>query len=187
MMTGVRNLLWLLPLALLVGWPLWGGPLTSFLAPRGGFDVAAQPRNGQVKSFSMDGVFFTQLKRGVKDWQITTDHLYTADDPDLMQMEQVEAAVFEKTQEKFHITSQNGVYDTKKEVLTLEKDVRVRSDEGFVVTSSRLRYYDKQRAIKTDTPVHIVGKDMDIRGKGLVYDLNRATYEVGGRVKVQSW
>ena len=38
MLKNPRNLLWLIPLVLLVTSPLWKPALTDFLTPRGGFD-----------------------------------------------------------------------------------------------------------------------------------------------------
>jgi LPS export ABC transporter protein LptC len=191
MMTGFRNLLWILPLVSLLGWPLWGQPVIRFLTPPGSFDsqaaVKGKKRVAQAESFSMDQVLFTQLTNGSRDWQIKTNRLYTAQNSDKMQMETVEAGVFEGNSRKFHITGEEGVYDNKKKVLVLEKNVRVEAEDGYIVHSDRLRYDDGARKITTKSAVHITADDMDIQGKGLVYDIKKGAYEVGGRVTVQSW
>ena len=189
-MTGLRNLLWLLPLIFILSWPGWGKSVIRFLAPPGiDSQVAGQVKNKRApaESFNMDHVFFTQLTDGRRDWQIKADRLYSAPDPAKMQMESIAAEVFEGSLRKFHITSRDGVYDNKKKILELEKNVRVEAADGYVVQSARLRYDDRARKITTRSAVHITADDMDLRGQGFVYDIKSGSYEVGGRVKVQSW
>ena len=108
MMTGFRNILWLLPVTLLLSWPVWGGAVTRFLTPRGGLvSSLAAPSPATAKDgagFSMEGVLFSQLKNGALDWQIQAKHLSSGEDPDRMQLETVEAQVFKNGQRKFVIT-----------------------------------------------------------------------------------
>ena len=91
MMTGFRNLLWLLPLVSLLSWPFWGKLVIGFLTPPGSFDshTAAKGKKklAQAESFTMNQVFFNQLTNGNRDWQIKTNRLFTAQNPDKMQME----------------------------------------------------------------------------------------------------
>ncbi len=191
MMSGFRNILWLLPLALLLLWPLWRGPLGGFLAPA---DLPAAGRSAEGRqeapegqSFSMEGVSFLQQKNGVRDWQIETARLHTGDDPELMLMTQVEAELFQGERRKFRIVGKEGQYDGKRKILTLRRDVQVHSEDGYLVLAELLNYNDQKRTIWTRKPVRITGRNMDIRGQGLAYDLNRDSYEVSGRVKVRTW
>ena len=190
-MSGLRNLLWLLPLLAVLSWSVWSKPVVRFLTPPGSLDFLAsdqvKKKVGSAETFSLEQVLFTQLTNGARDWQIKTNRLYTAENPDKMQLETVEAGVFEGSAQKFHITGNQGEYDNKKKVLVLEKNVRVESAEGYIVQSDHLRYNDLNRKITTKSPVHIIADGMDVRGKGLVYDVKQGTYDVGGRVKVQSW
>ncbi|MFA6283716.1 MAG: LPS export ABC transporter periplasmic protein LptC [Desulfurivibrionaceae bacterium] len=186
MMTGYRNILWLLPVALLLSWPIWGGAFTRFLAPRGG--LAAKSRAPQaaaaVAGFSMEGVSFSQLKNGVRDWQIQAKRLYSGEDQDRMQMVSVEAQVFKNAERKFVITGQEGEYNSKKKILAMRNGVKVQAEKGVLIQSDSLSYDDQARRITTMAPVRITGKDMDIHGKGMDYDMQKDSYDVRGRVKV---
>jgi len=186
-MAGSRNILWLLPLGVILFWPLWRGPVLRFLAPGNVADsasVAGNRATDEGQSFSMEGVFFLQLKNGVKNWQIEAARLYTGEDPDRMRLEQVQAQVFQGERRKFRITSQEGEYDNKKKVLALEKDVEVHAEDGYRISAEALNYDDDARNIWTKSPVRITGRSMDVSGQGLLYDLKTGSYDVRGRVKM---
>lgn len=186
MMTGYRNILWLLPVALLLSWPIWGGAFTRALAPRGGLaeHLAVPQATTAGAGFSMEGVLFSQLKNGVRDWQIQAKQLYSGEDQDRMQMVTVEAQVFKNAERRFVITAQEGEYNSKKKVLTMRNSVKVQAENGFLIQSDSLSYDDQTRKITTVSPVQVTGKGMDIRGKGMAYDMQKDSYDVSGRVKV---
>jgi len=186
MMTGFRNILWLLPVGLLLSWPVWGGSITRLLAPRGGLTatLAAPQATTTGAGFSMEGVLFSQLKNGVRDWQIEAKRLYAGEDQDRMQLEAVEAQVFKGAARTFVITGQEGEYNSKAKILTMRKGVRVQAENGVLVQSDSLSYDDQSRKITTRAPVQITGKGMDVRGQGLAYDMEKDSYDIRGRVKV---
>jgi LPS export ABC transporter protein LptC len=186
MMTGYRNILWLLPVALLFSWPVWGGSITRLLAPRGGLatNLAVPPAAATGAGFSMEGILFTQLKNGVRDWQIQAKQLYSGEDQDKMQLVTVEAQVFKNAERRFVITGQEGEYNSKKKTLIMRNEVKVQAEKGLLIQSDSLSYDDQTRRITTKAPVRITGKGMDIRGKGMDYDMQKDSYDVSGRVKV---
>lgn len=186
MMTGYRNILWLLPVALVLSWPILGGSITRLLAPRGGLatSLAGPPAAGIGAGFSMEGVLFSQLKNGVRDWQIQAKQLYSGADQDTMQLITVEAQVFKNAERRFVITGQEGEYNNKKKILVMRNGVKVQAEKGFLIQSDSISYDDQARKITTKAPVQITGKGMDIHGKGMAYDMQKDAYDVSGRVKV---
>jgi len=186
MMTGYRNILWLLPVALVFSWPIWGGSASRLLAPRGGLatSLAVPPAAGTGAGFSMEGVLFSQMKNGVRDWQIQAKHLYSGEDQDIMQLITVEAQVFKNAERRFVITGQEGEYNSKKKILVMRNEVKVQAEKGFLIQSDSISYDDQARKITTLAPVQITGKGMDIHGKGMAYDMQMDAYDVSGRVKV---
>lgn len=186
MMRGIRNILWLLPLLLLVTWPLWGGPVEDFLAPPKHADSTEQSTLPTPKNFSMDGVIFHQDKEGIKDWRINTKRLYTVGGESRLKMEQVQATVFKEQQPRFHITSNEGLYDSKRQLLTLMDNVNVVNGEGDEIKTSVLQYDDKNREIETDAPVQIESKNIEITGTGLKYNMDSGAYEIGGRMQFKA-
>ena len=186
MMTGYRNILWLLPVALLLSWPIWGGAFTSVLAPRGGLDanLVVPQATSSGAGFSMEGVLFSQLKNGVRDWQIQAKRLFSGEDQDRMQLVTVEAEVFKNAERRFVITGKEGEYNSKTKILTMRNSVKVQAENGMLIESDSLSYDDQARKITTRSPVQVTGKGMDIHGKGMDYDMQKDSYDVSGRVKV---
>lgn len=186
MMTGYRNILWLLPVALLLSWPVWGGAFTRILAPRGGLAAngAAPQATATGAGFSMEGVLFSQLKNGVRDWQIQAKRLYSGEDQDKMQLVTVEAQVFKNAERRFVITGAEGEYNSMKKVLSMRNGVRVQAEKGMLIQADSLSYDDQARRITTRVPVQITGKGLEIHGKGMAYDMQKDAYDVNGRVKV---
>jgi LPS export ABC transporter protein LptC len=187
MMTGFRNLLWLLPLSLLLSWPVWSGSFIRVLSPRGGLaasDAALRATAGNGAGFSMEGVLFSQLKNGARDWQIEANRLYTQEDQDKMELEAVEAQVFKGAERRFVIIGQEGEYNSKEKILTMRKGVTVQAENDFLVQSDSLTYDDQTRKITTRTPVQITSKGMNVRGQGLSYDMEQDSFDVSGRVRV---
>lgn len=187
MMTGFRNILWALPVALLLSWPIWGGTVSRFLVPVGdpaSSLVAPSQETTKGAGFTMEGVLFSQLKNGARDWQIQARRLYTGEDPDRMQLETVEAQVYKNAQRRFVITGQEGEYNSKKKVLLMRNGVKVQAENGMLVQSDSLSYDDQSRKITSKAPVQITDKGIVVHGKGMDYDMQQGSYDVGGRVKV---
>jgi LPS export ABC transporter protein LptC len=188
-MRGLRNILWLLPLTAVLFWPLWGGSVSDFLSPgRGGETEASLVGPGrpqkEEQQFTMLKVLFTQLEKGELSWEIVTDKLFTGNDANVLEMERVNAQLYEGGSRKFHIVSDHGEYNTRSKVIHLKDNVKVTSKEGSVIRSPFLTYDDVKQKIRTKSRVHIVAQDMDIRGTGLDYDMRTGAYDIGGRVKV---
>lgn len=186
MMTGYRNILWLLPVGLLLSWPVWGGAITRFLAPRGELsaNLVLPKANSAGAGFTMEGVLFSHLKNGVRNWQIEAKRLYTKEDQDLMHLDAVAAQVFKDAERKFLITAPQGEYNRKDKTIIMRNGVKVQADNGMLVQSDILSYDDQTSKITTRVPVQITGKGLDILGQGMDYDMQQDSYDVSGRVKV---
>lgn len=187
MMTGVRNLLWAIPLGLLLAWPGYGPPLSRFLAPRGDFAAAPALAVEAGKRFVMEEVLFVQEMNGQPDWRIKTKRLATGATDDQLEMDTVRATLYRNHQENMLIGASAGLYDTKKEVLALRDNVDITTADGYVIRTAFLEYFEADRKIATRSPIRVTGKDLDIHGNGLDYDLKNGAYVLGGRVRFTTW
>ena len=187
MMTGSRNLLWIIPLALLLGWPVYGPPLSRFLSPRGDFGQAGQAGEA-TKRFVMEDVLYLQEKNGMMDWRIRANRLATdRANSDLMEMTAVRGTFFRNGAENMQVTAASGLYDTKNEVLNLRTNVDLLTADGYTIRSEQLAYHEKDKMIVSRSPVRMTGKTLDIRGNGLDYNMETRGYKVAGRVQAVSW
>ena len=186
MMTGVRNLLWLIPLILLAGWPAYGPVLSRFLAPRGDFGENVRPGKA-TKRFVMTDVVYLQEMNGSPDWRITTRRLATGKGEDLLEMEAVSAVLFRNDQEHLRVSSVTGLYDRTNEILTLQDNVDLTTSDGYLIHTALLTYQEGEKKITTPAPLRITGRNMDIHASGLDYNLATGAFSLGGRVKFSTW
>ncbi len=181
-----RNIVWLVPLFLLVTFPLWRIPVGSFLTPRGGFDPDIKNHSERgTHNFNMDSVKILQNQNGVTTAIINAESARTDDNPDIFILEKVDADLFDEDNNVTHIVSQTGQYNTLTKMLTLIDDVVVNKtyDNQFLYTD--LLYYDSdKRTVECPDKTRLVGDDVEIDGGNLHYDIKTAKYDIGGRVFV---
>lgn len=178
-----RNLLWLIPLCLLVSFPLWRLPLASFLQPRGSYDPVSEEENHNTQNFVMDKVIIMQNQAGKTTAEIRADKALTSDKANEFVLVSVDADIYGKDDDQVNIRAQKGIYNTETRQLTLEGTVHVdRVASGQQLFSERLYYFDHNRTIKSPGPTRLIGKQIEINGSSLDYDINSEQYSIGGRV-----
>lgn len=184
MMRGPRNLLWLLPVLLVVLAPLWWGRVGGFLSPHS--DIAGNQGVNEKRPqvFVMDDVLLKQHNNGIEEWNIRSKHVSSSDGGNTLLFDGVIADLFREGAILFHIVSKAGRYEQKKQRLGLAGNVRVEHKKGAVLHTQQLYFWDKDARITTKYPVRMVGDGMKVRGTGFTYDLDSGAYKVGGRVKV---
>ena len=184
MMRGPRNLLWLVPLVMVVLAPLWWHAVGDFLSPHSDLVGSQGEAEQRLQVFVMDDVLLKQHNNGVEEWNIRSNHLSSSDSGETLLFDGVIADLFRDGAVLFHIVSKAGRYEQKKQRLGLAGNVRVEHKKGAVLHTEQLYFMDKVARIMTDSLVRMVGDNMKVRGNGFDYDLDSGAYKVGGRVKV---
>ena len=178
-----RNLLWLIPLGLLVSFPAWRLPLTAFLQPRGSYDPGAGEQSQDSQNFVMDKVVIMQNQAGKTTAEIRADRALTSDKPNEFILVSVDADLYGTDDERVNIRAQKGLYNSDTRQLTLTGGVRVdRIATGQQLFSELLYYFDTSRTIKSPGATRLVGKQIEIKGGSLDYDIKSEQYSIGGRV-----
>ena len=182
-MLHTRNLLWLIPLLLLVTLPVWRLPLASFLEPRGGYDPDFGKRDKNVHNFIMEKVMIIQDQLGKKTAEVRAETAYTTDVPNEFELTTVDADLFGKDGGKVKINAKKGLYNTETRKLTLQQDVHVsRGGENQHLYTELLYYNDNNQTIHSPVDTRLIGNNIEINGSSLDYDIVTNQYEVGGRV-----
>ena len=183
MMHGIRNLLWLAPLLLLLGWPLYGGALKSFLAPPElRKSVPAARDEGLRQRFVMEEVRLYQDLAGARQWRIDTPRLRTGQESDELLLAAVEAVLFREGQEHLFIVADRGRYDTGTETLYLDGNVQLREPGRFRLATPALSYHEREGLVRSRAGVEIVTDDLRVQGRNLDYDLAAGRYLLTGKV-----
>lgn len=186
MMRGPRNLLWMLPVTLAVTGPLWWGGAAVMLSPQSSDPAANRSRTEQrPQAFVMDDVLIKQHVDGVEVWDIRSKQASSFDSGETLLFEGIVADLYRDNEVLFHIVSNGGQHEQKKQSLELSGDVLVKHKKGGTLETQQLFYLEKTSRITTKTPVRMTGEGMEVRGEGFDYDLNTGAYMVSGRVKVE--
>ena len=178
-----RNLLWIIPLLLLVTFPVWRQPLASFLEPRGGYDPDFGKQDQNVQNFILEKVVIIQDQMGTKTAEVHAESAFTTDVPNEFELVVVNADLFGKDGERVNITSEKGLYNTETRKLTLQRNVRVsREMENQHLFTELLYYNDDEQTIHSPVSTRLVSDNLEINGSNLDYDIVTNQYQMGGRV-----
>ncbi len=183
MKLNARNLIWLIPLALLLTFPLWRRPLTAFLAPRGGYDPALVRNQSDTHDFTMDNVHIIQSHDGRTTLNIVAERAMTGKTADEFIMEDVNATITGEKGELTHITARKGLFDKSSSLLSLIDDVVIKKpEEHYEIYTDLLHYNDKTKIADCPGATRLIGKDISIKGASLKYNMLTNSYDIGGRV-----
>ncbi|MBU0481636.1 MAG: LPS export ABC transporter periplasmic protein LptC [Proteobacteria bacterium] len=178
-----RNLVWVLPLLLLIGAPLWWQPVGTILAPRGDFSAPPLPSQEQLKRFAMEGVTLSHCRDGKHEFTLNSARVTSNGNDDSLQLLEVRATIT-GTSDPTIITSGEAYYHTGREILTMLDRVRITMPDHQEIRTEALRYLAKYRKVKTAEDVFLNGSGVEVRGSTMFYDLVNGALRVGGRVVV---
>lgn len=186
MKIGLRNLLWLIPLGLILTSPLWQGPAKAFLKPRGGYDATAQQAYTQKEQrFVMKDVVLTFYSKGELTWTVKAKEARTGATDREIDMATVHAVYSKKGDDPLTVTSTLGSYHLEDKHLTLIKDVvLVKPVQQEELRTDLLHYYDKSKMLVSPADVQIQSPAFDVQGGKMDYDVSTKAYDFGGRVHV---
>ena len=178
-----RNTIWLIPLSIIVTFPLWSIPVGNFLAPRGDFAPAPKNQKSDTHNFNMDTVKILQNQHGKKTALIRARKAHTGEDPNLLILEVVSADLFDEEGNITNIVAKTGKYSTTTKILTLIDDVVVNKtlDNQFLYTDLLL-YDSEQRTVSCPGKTRLEGDGVEINGGSLNYDIKSETYLIDKRV-----
>ncbi|MGX9726323.1 MAG: LPS export ABC transporter periplasmic protein LptC [Candidatus Electronema sp. VV] len=183
----LRNLLWAVPLGLLVSSPLWKGPVTAFLEPRGGYDAAAVAAYTQeTQEFVMEDVVLTFSSDGQLTWTVKAAQARTGKTDREIDMSGVDAVYSKKGDDPITVTSRRGLYRMDEKHLTLTEDVVLTKPvQHERLRTELLHYYDAKKLLVSPDKVRISSPSFELRGGRMDYDLSTKAYDFGRRVQVE--
>lgn len=174
-----RNAIWMIPLLLIITFPLWSIPVGNFLAPRGDFSQDEEGTQQQERSFNLENVSIT-LQQDGQDTALIIASTAQTTSPEILLLNDVTAQIYSNDGDVTEVKAENGEYNSKKQNLTLIKDVVVHKTADKQTLYTQHLYYDNN-AQKVHCPgtTLVVAPDASIRGGSFDYDIKTATYEFG--------
>ena len=182
-----RNLLWIMPLVLLVTSPLWQPPVAAFLTPRGGYNpkLAHVADESPIQNFIMDSVAITMTSNGKEEWQIDAERAFTGENDHEIEMVGVSAMYIGTEKEPINISSRKGHYNINERHLILtDHAVVTKPTKDQQLFSDRLDYYDATKMVVSPGKVDLQAPGLKLTGGRMDYDLSTNGYEFSNRVKV---
>ena len=180
-----RNFIWLVPLSLLLTFPLWRPPLTTFLIPRGGLEPAMALNGPDAHDFTMNSVHITQSHQGQKTLDLVAVRAMTGQTSDEFKMEDVKATIISKEGEQTHVIAGTGLFNQSSSRLSLMDEVVItKPKDNYELYTDLLHYNDKTKIANCPGPTRLLGDDVSIKGGNLEYNLLTNRYDIGGRVHV---
>ncbi len=178
-----RNVIWLVPLALLLTFPLWRIPLAAFLAPRGGYDPALAQNQPNTHDFTMNSVHITQSHNGKTTLDLIATRAMTGNTTNEFKMEDVNATIISDQGEPTYVTARNGLFDKASSLLSLVGDVVIKKPKDkYEIYTDLLHYNDKTKIADCPRATKLIGKKVSIKGGSLKYNTLTSSYDIGGRV-----
>jgi LPS export ABC transporter protein LptC len=185
-MKNLRNLLWGIPLALAVTFPLWKPTVADFLKPRGGYDPELAARAARVQqNFVMDSLTLTLTTMGREEWVIKAERAFTGKTDREIGMIEVDA-LYRGKDEPVTITSRRGTYFLDRRHLILIDDVVVKKPKSHeVLYTDLLHYYDATKMLVSPVDVEIQTPKFTLQAGRMDYDLSTDGYEFSHGVVVE--
>ncbi len=179
-----RNIVWLIPLALFVSYPLWRIPATTFLTPRGGYDASLADRKLDAHNFDLEGVHISQSDGGQVTLEIVAERAYTGKKKDEFLLDEVDAVIIGQNGEQTFITARHGILDKPQSILTLIDEVVVMKPlDKFELYTDKLIYNETTKIAISPGRTQVLGEKIDITGNRLVFNTLTKAYDLGGRVR----
>lgn len=178
-----RNSLWIIPLFLIITFPLWKIPAASFLAPRGGFDPEFSHKGEPEHNFTMLGVNILQNENGLKNVDIRASEAASSKIPNQFTLKDVTADILSEDGKPIHVVGDIGSYDTVRKRLKLTHNVVITSvSDNFTMETEIFYYFDIEQKIHCPEETLFHGDGIFIKGSSFDYDIKDGMYIVGGRV-----
>ena len=184
MISGTRNLLWIIPLFLLLTSPVWKGQFARFLMPGGDRRIeAASATTTRDRSVSLSEVTLSRFDNGLLEMLLTAERVQSErSGMNLLYLEGVDLLLFGQGEKKAHITGGEGSYDTTHNIITMVEDVAVKTSDNLELSTDALRYLITYKTMKTASEIFFTSRRATVRGTGMMYDFESGEYRVGGRV-----
>ncbi len=178
-----RNLLWLIPLIMLLLFPVWRIPVAAFLAPRGGYDPALAQNRPDAHDFTMNTVHITQSHNGQTTLVVSSQQAMTGASVDEFKMDDIHATIFDDRGKPTLITAQHGIFNKNSSELSLIDSVVIKKPaDKYEIYTELLHYNDKSKMAHCPGATRLVGETVSIKGGSLEYDTVSKRYDIGGRV-----
>lgn len=181
----IRNLLLIFIVALLgaVSFVVWRN--FKFATPEQLVEIL--PDNVDI---ALDNVDYTETRGDRRFWRLQADSVAHEAQRQEVQLENVRMTFYDRGEfGDIQLTARRGKWFSETGNIELIGDVVVKSGQGQALYCQQLFYDNKAELIASESPVRLVSKDMETKGRGLQVFLQQQRMVILGQVqtRLSSW
>jgi len=126
----------------------------------------------------LDRMKYTETREGVKEWELEAASVRYFQDENMVFLEKVKATFFGKNQETYVLVAERGKFNARTKAIEVFDGVKIDSSDGYRMQTRSLEYRSEKRELRTSDPVEMSGPQLDIRGTGLVVELDHQRLKI---------
>jgi LPS export ABC transporter protein LptC len=133
---------------------------------------------------ALQDINYTHSEAGVARWRLVAKQVQHRSEPQGMVVADLQLTFFDAAGlEQGTLTARNGQVDADFSVVEVRGEVQIVSRNGYTLQTEHLTYRQQDRSIRTDAPVKLVSKEMQLDGVGLTLDLATQRLQVHDKVR----
>ncbi|MDA1001102.1 MAG: LPS export ABC transporter periplasmic protein LptC [bacterium] len=148
---------------------------------------------GEIKVLGTDAdlqinrVHVVQNEKGAKEWELWADQAKVYQKQDITQMRNLHILFYPKDGKKMNVYAERGVMENRTRNIQLEGNVRILTDDGYIVETESLRFNSEKKYVETKDPVVLRNSTFRLTGTGLFgrTDMGQFTLERNVRAIIQ--
>jgi lipopolysaccharide export system protein LptC len=167
-----------------------GGVLTSLwlnLRERGSSEKKTEvPKvTEEAANMRMETIQLVEDKDGRRTWELEAKSVHQYEEQNVMALEDVKFTFYAKEGKSFVVTGNTGKFHQDSKNMELVGDVVMVSNDGYRLKTHSVAYDHSQRKVVSSDPVEIEGDQFQLKGQGMLVDMEAKTFKILNQVKTQ--
>jgi LPS export ABC transporter protein LptC len=130
----------------------------------------------------LDRLRYTETREGVKEWELEASSAQYFKEEGTIVFDNVKATFFGKNRETYFLEGVKGRLNTQTKAIEAFDGVKMKSSNGYQMSTRSLRYQADKRELSTADPIEMSGPDGTITGIGLIVYLEQERMKVLNQV-----
>jgi LPS export ABC transporter protein LptC len=127
---------------------------------------------------------FTQVKDGVKLWELKAEAVEYQKDSNLVSFKKVTLIYFPKDNKPITLVGNVGKLDTRSKNVSIAGEVLISSPEGYELRVPSLEYVDERKEVQTDGLVTLNGPHLNLEGQGMIMNLESQKVKIKSKARM---
>ena len=133
---------------------------------------------------ALQDINYTHSEAGVARWRLVAKQVQHRAEQQGMVVADLQLTFFDPAGvEQGKLTARNGQVNADFSVVEVRGEVQIVSRNGYTLETDHLTYRQEDRSIRTDAPVRLVSKSMQLDGVGMTVDLATQRLQVHDKVR----